>query len=1121
MIPTCGNCGASVDPGFRFCPDCGYAVGPEAGQSPRAADDALTRLSGNMPDGMAQKIRASRGMIEGERKQVTVLFCDLVGSTAVAERLDPEEYHELLEQYLALAFREVYRFEGIVNQLAGDGLMALFGAPIAHEDAPQRAVWAALAIRDALDHFNRQLEADRGLRLPARIGINTGPVVVGTVGNDLKMDYTAIGDTTNLAARLEELASPGAVLVSETTARLVRGFFRMRSVGPVTVKGKNEPVTTYEIMGVSEAESSIAVAAARGLTPLVGRNEEIAQLEACYRRLAGNLTQLVAVVGDAGSGKSRLLHEFRQRLADEPVVFFEARCSALHRLEPYFPFVVMLRQYFELTPDDSAESACERIARKVQSSCERLDADFPLLRRLLSLSGEGPSDLPLEQLKRETFQAIGNLVLRESRQAPVVMLIEDLHWIDEESQELLEMAVTRLDRARVMILVSHRPEYRPSWRTSAALTQLKLRPLPDGNIKEILRSLTGRPLPEDLEQLILRKAEGSPFFAEEITRALIEEGHVTCDASSCRLTRAVEDIPIPGTVQEVLAARLDRLGAPAKRIAQVAAVLGRQFSRRQLEQLLMPEKIDVERGISELEQRGVIHRQSMFSSDEHRFGESLTQEVAYESLLLKQRRELHERVGLMLESGGGEAPPERPSLIAHHFALSDNREKALQTLLRAAVEAERLPSYRAALDLYRQAWELADVTVGEIGNGAKGPLKQLVAATLGYSRVTVMYGYSADPEARRAAQRGRELAEELGDQEAVAAFYTFEGMMLTADRERFGEGLSLVERGVAVAEHAGAQLQVISISRGLAWNYMLDGRFQLARSKFDSVIAELERLGHGEELSDVYLGSRTMRDAVRFHEDDLGGALRGATETHELSVRASNRTVQSHAAGIIAHVHFMRGDYEEARRWADESVETAEAIGSLGGMQRAGAVALAARVELGEELPRADYVELIEEALGKGGNVLLSVGAVVESFLTLGDVRRAERIARTAYERSGGRLREMLSAAAMGDATLQLGRARWAEAEQWHDQALSAAEALGSPSIRAVATCGKGRLALLRGDREVAAQSFERALVLCRETGLGRYARRAEQLLGEARTQGVRRERTSPATGAERTGSRP
>jgi class 3 adenylate cyclase/tetratricopeptide (TPR) repeat protein len=1083
---ACPRCGAEVEAAFRFCPDCGFEIGapPHAGTAPAG-------VSQSMPAGLADKIRAARGVVEGERKQVTVLFCDLAGSTAVADRIDAEEYRELLDRYLALVIHEVYRFEGIVNQLAGDGLMALFGAPIAHEDAPQRAVRAALAIRDALAHFNDEVEAERGFALPARVGIHTGPVVVGTVGNDMKMDYTAIGDTTNLASRLESLAAPGTVLVSEATSRLVRGVFEMREVGPLAVKGKRKPIIAYEVLRPTGAETAMALAAARGLTPFVGRDEELAQLESCFHRLGGRLAQVVSIVGDAGAGKSRLVHEFKERLAGSDVTFFEGRCSALNQGEPYYPFVGMLRRHFGLMSGDSIEEMNRKVEARLGTPGEAVYCEYPLLCRLIAGPVGGSNGFSPEELKRQTFDAVADLVMHESRQRPVVMIVEDLHWIDEPSRELIEMAVGRLARARVMVLVSHRPDFQPHWKTTAAVTQLNLRPLPDEDLGRILQGLVGAALPAELREAILARAEGSPFFAEEITRTLLEEGTIAVDAEGvCRLTRSVEETPIPGTVQEVLAARLDRLGPPAKRVAQVAAVLGRQFARSDLEQLLAGEDLDVGRELEELERRGVIHRKSLFSAAEYRFGESLTQEVAYESLLLRQRRSLHERVGRLLETSSREGEPGRPALIAHHFALGDDRPKAVAALLRAGHEAEKLPSYRSALDFYRRAFALA-----EEGLDDARMRRWLAEAALGYARVTVLYGSSDDPVALHVVTRGRPIAEDLGDAELTAGLYAFEGSMLSGSRERFGEGLTLVERALKVAEQGGLGLQSVSISRALAWAYLLDGRFQLAKTKIGWVIDRLEELGEGDRLSDLYLGSLWMRGSVYFFSGDFAAALAFAHALHELSVKASNRTTESSSASAIAHGLFVRGEIAEAKRWADRSLEISEAIGSVGAIHRAAALALATRVDLGGKFNPSRYLELLDSGFHVGGNLLLSIGLVIDTLLRLGDVGRAEHFARVARANAAGRLREMLAAAALADVCVALGPARWEEAERLQAETTRLAETLGSRSTLAGLALGAGRLAALRGQTAPAEENLRRALDLSTELEMRHQAERAEEML--------------------------
>ncbi|MFN8544238.1 MAG: adenylate/guanylate cyclase domain-containing protein [Candidatus Binatia bacterium] len=1057
---TCAQCGTVVEAGFRFCPGCGAPL----------ADARLARLAQHIPAGLADKLRATRDLPAGERKQVTVLFCDLVGSTALAARLDPEEYHDRLEAYLERAVAEIYRLEGIVPHLAGDGFMALFGAPIAHEDAPQRAVRAALAIHAALEGLGQE-------PLRVRIGVNTGPVVVGTVGSDLRMEYTAIGDTTNLAQRLQTVAEPGTTLVSDTTARLVRGAFHLQPRGPFALKGITEPVTAHEVTGRTDARTPMALAVERGLTPFVGRTEELAQLLACHERLAGGLAQVVAVVGDAGSGKSRLVHEFRERLAGTPTQVLEGRCAALSQSVPYAPFVGMLRRHFALESGETGETVCSKVAAGLRSVEPALDAGYPFLCRLLSPGAPGSEELALEGLEEQTFAAVAHLVVGLARQAPIVMVVEDLHWIDPQSRRMLEDAVARLGNESVMLLVTHRRDYEATWRPASAFTQLRLRPLAEAHTRAIVRAVAGGPLPDDVEERILARAEGSPFFTEEITRALVEEGH---------------EIPIPGTVQEVLAARLDRLSPAAKRVVQVAAVFGRQFRRPELEHVLTGEPIDVGQELDELLRRGILHRQNFLSLDEYRFGESLTQEVAYESLLLKHRRQLHDRVAAQLEEGIVDGDAARLVLLAHHRARGDDAASATAALLRAGRETEKVPSYGTAALLYRQAWEIADAALGahpELTRAA-------VNASLEFCRVSVIYGSTEVDQVERAAARGRELARELADPEAVAYLTLYLGMAtMGGDEDRFARGLALIEEALAVAQRAGREVAQIRIARGLASAYLMDGRFELARQTIGWVVAELARLGHAEKLTDLYLGARVVSDAIHYLSEDPNASLAAVRDTYEAAVRAGNRTVQSGSSGMLAGVYFMRGEYVEAQRWADLSLAIASAISTRNSLASIAGVALLSRFERGEPVSPQRYLDLIDEGLSAAlGSTLYNYRFVCEAFLAVGDLGRAERFLERTHGRTGGRAIAAQTAEAAGQVLTRLGPDRWSEAARTFTRAISLAEAIGANSVLAAALIGDAELAAARGDLARSRAQLAHGSLVAAELGLAYYSRRADRL---------------------------
>ncbi len=1096
---ACPRCGGRIKPQFRFCPDCGASLAAEAaGAALSAADDRFARLSRHIPQGLVEKIRSSKSSITGERKLVTVLFCDLVGSTAMAEKMDPEEYHELLEQYLELAFAEIYRVDGIVNQLAGDGMMAVFGAPVAHENAPQRAVHAALAIRDALDAFNRKRAALPERKLRVRIGINTGPVVVGTVGNDFKMDYTAIGDTTNLAARFQSLAEPGMILVSKATHRLVRGFFQVRGAGPFEVKGRREPVGAYEVLGLSDAVTPMAVAEARGLTPLVGRRAELEQLRGCYERLVGHLAQVVAIIGEAGSGKSRLLYEFKQQIASEEAEVFEARCSPLSRMVAYGPWVEMLREYFELKRGEPVEVTCEKIGRKLGEHHEQVDEVTPYLCRLLAVPVEGLGDISPDEIKRRTFEAIARMVFVLSQRKPVIMTVEDLQWIDESSLALLEMALTRVEDARVMLVLSYRPDYRPTWRTHAAFTQLNLRPLGEAETREMIRAIAGGDPPSELEARILVKAEGNPFFTEELTRALVEEGTLVSSDGRVTLTRPVEEIQIPDTVQDLIGARLDRLGAQAKRVIQVAAVIGRQFRADHVARLLGEEGIDVRKQLEGLESIGVLHRKTVLSNEEFRFGESLTQEVAYESLLHRERRQLHDRFGALLEEASEEATPERSALIAHHYARGEDRERAVEALLRAAKDAEGVPSYRAACESYLEAWRLAEEVLAEGEHPEGGRRRRVLETALAVARVTVLYGLMGYADADRAALRARALAEALGDARALATSLSYLGMhRMTQNREAFTEGLALVEKGFAMVRESGEEIAAVSAARPVAWAYLLDGRFELARRTAGWILEEVERKGQKKQLTDLYVAASWQSAAIDFYCGGLKLAERRMSEIYEMALRAPNYTIQSASSASLAQIFFQRAEYEKAKEWATRGLKVARDIGNLGPLRTGTLIRLAARLELGEKLALGADATLIEEGIESGGSFFMSIQLVAETLLAIGETDRARRHVEAARERAGGRLVQALCEVAQGDVLSRLERGRWEEADAHYERALALGQALEARPVQALARLGAARLAAARGEHARAAAQAGEALAICRDLDLRRYIARAEKMLAE------------------------
>jgi class 3 adenylate cyclase/tetratricopeptide (TPR) repeat protein len=1076
----CPQCGAVLQPEFRFCPDCGRPVDGATPPEPRKTPDPPPRPAPG---------------VEGERKIVTVLFCDLVGSTQIAEKLDPEDYHELLERYLELAFQEIYKVGGVVNQISGDGLMALFGAPIAYEDAPQRAVRAALGIREALGTLAERMRRERGISLRARQGLHTGPVVVGTVGNSLKMDYTAIGDTVNLAARLESLAEPGAILMSDATHRLVRGFFEVEPTGPLDVRGKSEPVEGYRVLAEARAVTPMGLAEARGLTPFVGRAAELAMLEQAFAQVAAGRMQIAGIVAHAGVGKSRLVHEFRQRLAPE-VVVFDARCAALTQSLAYHPFMAMFRGYLGFEVGEAPEQVRSKIASKLGVPFEHVKTKYPGLTRFLGTRGD-KADVPAEQLRRETVTALAGLVGELGAEAPVVMVIEDFEWIDEPSRDMLDDLVERLAASRVLLVITQRADAKVRWEPAFDVVRIELARLDEVDTAAVVRAVAGGHLPEQLTERIVRRAGGSPFFAEELTRALIEEGVLLADdAGGHRLAKPLEEVGIPGTVQEVIAARLDRLDGPTKRVLQVASVLGRQFHQLDLEALLADERVDVAAGLKKLERKGLLRRLQGAGGTELRFPESLTQEVAYEGVLLRQRRQMHERIAAFLEAAPGEATAERTALIAEHYAHGDDHAKAADYLLQAAREAEAVPSYGAAADFYRRAWQRAESVLGVREDGHFHAVAAEAAA--GVSRMVVFFGASHLDVAEDAARRGEELAELLGDDSNVIALRYQRGVAVMMRGEDFDRGLAVAEEALALAERLGSEVERMRLIRGLCISWVADGRFAEARERAEEIVARAELDGEAAELTPFYLSSRWVRDQALFAADELDLALSLSLESHEMSALAPNRTMRSAAASLLAQIYFMRAHYAEARRWADEATLVGDEIGNVNVLTAGGAIALVSRLALGERVDPRPFVHLIERGLAGAGFMQLNARFVSDALLASGDLERADRVTERMVGRAGGRLRNAMSALARGDVLAALDRHE--EAARRYAEAVKLADRIGARSTLAAGLLASAELALRRGQQPA---GVERALRICQEVGLARYRDRFERVLGDAAPQAV------------------
>ncbi|MGD9604406.1 MAG: adenylate/guanylate cyclase domain-containing protein [Gammaproteobacteria bacterium] len=684
------------------------------------------------PDHLAARIRAQQQALEargsdGERKTITVLFADLKGSTALLEGLDPEAARAVIDPALKIMMDAVHRFEGYVAQALGDGILALFGAPLAHEDHAHRAVYAALRMQEDLRRHADAVRLSHGASLAMRVGLNTGEVVVRSIRrDDLHTDYVPVGHSINLAARMEQMAPPGAVLVTEHTQRLVEGYFALKPLGQAEIRGVTGALEIFEVTGVSQLRTRLQVAARRGLSPFVGRQHELTQLRAALERARGGHGQVVCVMGEAGLGKSRLLLEFKTYT--DGFAVYEAYSASHGKASPYLPIAELLKGFFGIQLQDDERARREKVIGRILALDRGLADVLPYYFALLNID---EPDSPLARMdpptrRRRTFEALRKVVLRASLEQPLVLVYEDLHWVDSETQGFLDLLVESLGSARILLLTNYRPEYRHDWGGKSYCTQLRLQPFGRADAEAFVSMLLGEGADAaalaTIRGRILDRAEGTPFFIEELVQEFFERGVLVCDADGRVAYRAGADVQgqLPTTVQGVLAARIDRLSVDEKALLQTLAVIGREFTLGLAHRVVGGQEDRLHALLAELQRKEFLYEQPAFPEVQYLFKHALTQEVAYQSLLVERRRELHQRIAEVIEALYVRELEDHYASLAHHFGRSGDVEKALEYLERAGLQAARQAAMGEAVTHLSQA-RAAARPAGRNGQGRTGP----------------------------------------------------------------------------------------------------------------------------------------------------------------------------------------------------------------------------------------------------------------------------------------------------------------------------------------------------------------------------------------------------------------
>jgi class 3 adenylate cyclase/tetratricopeptide (TPR) repeat protein len=693
----CPRCMQDNPAHAKFCLECGIRfTAPSRFGPPR----------GYTPTYLAERILTSRRTLEGERKQVTVLFADLKGSMELLGDRDVEEARKLLDAVVERMIEAVHRYEGTVNLVMGDGIMALFGAPLAHEDHAARACYAALRMQERIARYAEELRRTEGVDVQIRVGINSGEVVVRSVSGDLHMEYTALGQTTHLASRLERLARPGATFMTAHTLALADGQVEVRPLGPFAIRGLAESVQVYELMGAAPARTRLQTAAVRGLSRFVGREAEMGTLDRALERGIGGDPQIVAVVGEPGVGKSRLLYEFTRVAHRRGCSVLEASAVSHGQSTAYLPLAQLLRSYFTLGVRDGPAVIREKVARRVVTVDPGLeDTVPPILALLEALPDESAFlTLPPSARRQRTFGALTHLLVRESRGRPFILVLEDLQWIDPGTQAFLDRLVEGVTGERILILVTYRPEHRHEWAGRPGYTELSLGSLPSGHARRLLDALIGpEPALDRLKARLIERTDGNPFFLEESVRMLVETGALAGSRGGYALARALDNFQVPASVRAILAARIDRLGSDEKRLLQAAAVVGKDVAFALMQAVTDLPEDAVRRSVSRVLSADFLYESSLFPDVEYGFRHALTHEVVYDGLLQDHRRALHARIVDAIEALYPERLSEHVDQLGHHAFRGELWAKAATYLRQAGTKAQLRSANREAVACFEQA----------------------------------------------------------------------------------------------------------------------------------------------------------------------------------------------------------------------------------------------------------------------------------------------------------------------------------------------------------------------------------------------------------------------------------
>jgi class 3 adenylate cyclase/predicted ATPase len=762
---TCPQCNYSNPVQFKFCGECGHNILTPTEPLPTelSFDEKLTEIQKYLPEGITEKIFSNLDKIEGERKQVTIMFCDMAGFTSLSEKIGPEKAYDIMGQVYEILIHKVHNYEGTVNEMTGDGIMAIFGAPIALEDAQERALRASLAIHRKMARFSQRLTQGKENLPPLkmRIGIHTGLVVVGAVGNDLRVEFKAVGDTVNLASRMEGLAEPGTTYTTEATFKVTENLFRFEALGKREVKGKKAAVNVYRVIASRTRRTRFDVNTERGLTPLAGRERELELLLDCFERSKVGRGQAISIISDAGLGKSRLLYEFRKAVASEELTFLEGRCLSYSSNVAYHPIIDILKSNFDIHEKDDDSDVRKKIKDSLKLYGTEEPSIMPFILELLSVKESGIDKISLssEAIKNRIFEALIRIVLTGAEIRPLILAIEDLHWVDKTSEEFINNLLDSISGTRVLLIFTFRPESAHTWDRRSYHNQVNLNRLSDRESLLMASHLLGADeLDIDLTDLILEKTEGVPFFIEEFIRSLKDMEIIECKANRCRLTKDIQHLAIPSTIQDVIMARVDSLPVGAKEVLLTGSVIGREFDYNLIKSVTGLPENELLHHLSVLRDSEHIYEREIYPQVTYIFKHALIQDVTYQSLLKSTCQKHHRKIAHVMEQHFPEIAQVQPEVMGHHFTEAGLTEQAIPYWQKAGEIAIRRSANLEAIGHFHMALEMLK-TLSDYPQRTRQELDLLIR--LGPTLMATK-GYAAE-EVEMTFARAWELCQNLGE----------------------------------------------------------------------------------------------------------------------------------------------------------------------------------------------------------------------------------------------------------------------------------------------------------------------------------------------------------------------